>query len=100
NNIIKWKIIDLYTSQLDIIVDSYEQVLRNLSIEPSNEVVEDVCMICLENHSNILKLPCGHYYCLESLLRFYELNKIKNVCMYCKKTYHFSQCTSCLSNVS
>jgi len=56
-------------------------------IDPSNE-----CYICKASHANILKLPCDHYYCLDSLLGYWKNAKNILSCFYCKKSFKFTEC--------
>jgi len=71
-------------------------VLRNLSIKSVFQPIppDEICMICLEPHDILIKLPCAHYFCLEALLRYYEATRIKEICVYCRRKYKFSSCQS------
>jgi hypothetical protein len=100
DEIIRWKIIDHYLKQLDVLDDDYSSALNNLNIKSVHKQPEDICMICMEDHTNILQLPCNHYYCLESLLRYYECTQTKEVCFYCKKSYRFEDCVNCVNCVN
>src|SRR5690606_19939956 len=92
----RWSFIiaDDILSQLGLLDSNYPLVLRNLLIRTVCEKTYEFCMICLEPHESIIRLPCGHYYCLEFLLHYYELTLTKQ-CVYCKRSYQFADCINC-----
>jgi len=99
-NILRWRIRDNVLIQLDILDTDYNKVLSNLSIDTQimSSPTTDNCLICLEPHDAIIRLPCQHHYCLESLIRFYECTQTKEVCIYCSRAYKFKNCVCLQSN--
>lgn len=77
--------------------DNYEGAARALGIRIMKDALtfEDFeCPICSSQEIiNIVKLSCGHKYCLECLLNLYNKNNT-NACQYCKKQYSWKQCMS------
>jgi len=88
---------DYVMSQIEKINDGHiANVLAKLNIKTVDSLIEpnNECYICKDNHPNILRLPCGHYYCLVSLFGFWKNAKNPFVCCYCKKDFKFSGCVN------
>ena len=101
NKIVRWFIKDENHIILDLIENNkYLEAINRLKIIKSTELNTDECIVCKDNHQEIIKLPCSHTYCLESLIRFYIVNtniKTKK-CFYCTKGYEWDQCMSLRKN--
>ena len=76
--------------------NEYHKVIEMLNIKINSEFVQkENCLICHEDHNEIIKMPCGHSCCLRSMLEFFTVGKIHTKkCVYCQKEFQWMECTS------
>ena len=76
NKIVRWFVKDEnHIIILDLIENNkYLEAINKLKVIKSIELNTDECIVCKDNHQEIIKVPCSHTYCLESLIRFYIIN--------------------------
>lgn len=56
----------------------------------SDETRDVPCSICKKIH-NVIRLPCGHYFCLKSLIDLHVTEGIDH-CIQCSKKYEWDRC--------
>ena len=91
--IVKYEIIN---NNLELITNGkYDQVISKLKIPSVSTSDKNECLVCHEEHSKIIKLPCGHMCCLYSIIKFLDVNGTSlTSCHYCTKQYQWNQCVS------
>ena len=94
--IIKWLIKDENYIILELIENNkYDQAIQKLNIKSMSTEENNECIICHDEPTNIIQLPCRHTLCLEAIVRFMVINSIKTKkCFYCQKEYQWSQCVA------
>lgn len=85
--------INSYKHNLNNLADgNYAEVIQDLSIVKYEKIV---CCICKTTYTNIIKMSCNHYACLESLFEFYNDNQCD--IEYCPKCLYQFQWIHCVS---
>lgn len=94
--ITKWLIRNENYIILELIENNkYSEAISRLNIKSMSSDIKHECMVCHDLPSDIIKLPCNHTLCLESVVRFNITNKnITNRCFYCQKKYKWNRCVS------
>jgi hypothetical protein len=67
---------------------------RLLGVMEVGDRIENDCMVCLEPHAHILRLPCEHFVCLGGVLeRLRVIGTTQLECFLCRRVYWFENCT-------
>lgn len=96
DKITHWRIKNRNDVVLEFIESNkYHEAISELNIESKSTENKHECMVCHDEPSEIIELPCHHTLCLGAVVRFNIINDIKiNKCFYCQKEYQWSQCKS------
>lgn len=62
-----------------------DMVLEELHISKIHNNIHDICIICHEDQTKFLQLPCGHIMCMRCYLGWYNNNKLR--CCYCQRKF-------------
>lgn len=102
-NIIKYRIVNLKELAYKYVFEDYNKSLEILKIPSQKRTDEDCfepeCPICSRDDMiNVLRLPCGHYFCLQCILEWIskcskEGHNIQECC-YCMQPYDISSCVN------
>ena len=78
------------------ISEDYQKAVSILEMKSAEcDILDENCMICHETHSNIIKLNCNHYVCLDALCKFYHQHlNLEMTCFICRKNIILKECTS------
>jgi len=82
------KIQEKITKQSDYIVD------LGIPFEycPADSI--DLCAVCVEPHSALVRLPCGHAFCLRDITEYYVINVNQTEsCFLCRQPWNLNECT-------
>jgi hypothetical protein len=72
-----------------------KKALKKLKIKNLDEKIEHECYICKDDHNDILRTDCGHYYCLKSIIEYWKIHDSYNLtCFYCKKNIELKKCVN------
>ena len=75
--------------------NKYNDAITKLNIKSVSAENINECMVCQDEPSEIIKLPCRHTLCLYAIVKFNVINKKTiNRCFYCRKEYQWSQCVA------
>ena len=96
DKIVKWLIKDENYIALDLIENNkYDKAIIKLNIKSVPIKNKYECMICYDEPSEIIELPCSHTLCLETIVKFNVINHVTTkICFYCQRQYQWDQCRS------
>ena len=94
--IIKWLIKNENYIILELIENNkYNEAILKLNIKSTLTEEKSECIICHDEPYEIIRLPCSHTLCLETIVRFMVINSsTTKKCFYCQKEYQWTQCVA------
>ena len=96
NKITKWLVKDENYIILKLIENNkYDEAILKLNIKSMSTEENSEYIVCRDEPTNVIQLPCSHTLCLETIVRFMVINhSTTKRCFYCQKEYQWSQCVA------
>ena len=85
DKIIYWKINDPLENAYDELINgNVDGAFDLLYIKKIKDSINTMCYICHADCDNLVESNCGHYFCLESIIKWIIISK-NQLCPYCKQ---------------